>query len=401
MDTLHHPAMTTRLAASIVDPARELGSEVDSWTVKKICRLYVAPTDRGCKHTNAKLRVPDCQRLWNWDGKRGLRRKRGIIDSVMHGFPIPPPVLNLNQDENGNDHWDIYDGRHRVQSLQDFCRDKFAIPVTVDGEQRMVRFSELHHDDQFVFENTKIPMIIAENATAEALSLIFSRMNDSVTLKDKDHLWAAKRKPLIKGTLDILATFRQRINAVMHIDYTPGSEHLRKDIPDWVGVVAGANQGNADVMTTSFIRLEPYLAHALHPDGRVGTFIDRLLTMYEKASEQMPTGNKNTDRSLVRLGKYAVFFADSLFKARANGLTRGVSAAECDAATIDRWVDIIAYERTRGAAPSLTLVAGAQNLNARKIAVVRERIRHWETTGTALGHGDPDDGEFQDAVTEE
>jgi hypothetical protein len=393
--------MASRLTVSIVDPDRHLGSEVDAWTVKKICRLYVAPTDRDCKHTNAKLRVPDCQRLWGWDGKRGVRRKRGIIDSVMHGFPIPPPVLNLNQDESGNDHWDIYDGRHRIQTLQDFRRDKFAIPATVDGEPRMVKFSELNHEDQYVFENAKIPMIIAENATDEDLALIFSRMNDTVTLKDKDHLWAAKKKPLIKGALDTVARHRERINAVCKIDYSPGSEQIRKDLPDWVGLVAGANLAKADVMTTSFIQLEPYLSHALHPDNRVDTFMDRLLTMYEKANDEVPTGNKNSDKSLVRLGKYAVFFADSLFRARAEGLVSGVPAVECDAATIERWVKIITYERTRGASLSLTLIAGAQNLNARKIAIVRERIEHWETTGTAPGHNDPDDPEFQDAVVGE
>jgi hypothetical protein len=262
----------------------------------------------------------------------------------------------------------------------------------------MVKFSELHCEDRMTFEKADVPMIIAESAGANTLSTIFSRMNDFVTLKDKDHIWAAKQQPLVEATLKLLLELKDQIARVMSLKYTLSSTDLRKDLAEWVGVAAGANQYNATIMTPSFIRLTPHLQTPFHPDGRVSKFLRILLNMYERAEETMPAGHKMRNRGLAKVGKYTIYFADDLFRARDASMAKGKSLATADEETIKRWVKVLTYERTRGSHPSLMVLVGSARANtSSRIAQIRERIERWEAAdGEILPYYDAEEGATDD-----
>lgn len=386
------------LSKSIVNPNEKETTENATWPIIKVSRMYVAPTEPEYNYAKARLRVPECQRPWGWDGKRGLVRQHNLIHSILHGYPVPPPVLNYSQDERGNEHWDIYDGRHRIETIQRFHTDKLAIPTIVDGNEQMVKFSELHYEDRMTFEKANVPMIIAESAGANTLSTIFSRMNDFVTLKDKDHIWAAKQQPLVDATIKLLLELKDQIARVMSLKYTLSSTDLRKGLAEWVGVAAGANQYNATLMTSSYIRLTPQLQTTFHPDGRVSKFFRILLNMYERAEETMPIGHKSRNRALANINKYTIHFADDLFRARDAAMAKGKSLATADEGTIKRWVKVLTYERTCGGRPSLfKLVGNARADTSRRIAQIRERIERWEAAdGEILPYYDAEEGTTDD-----
>jgi hypothetical protein len=393
--------MTTQLptlSKSIVNPHEKETTESTTWSIKKVSGMYVAPTETGYNYATTRLRVPECQRPWGWDGKRGLVRQQNLIHSILHGYPVPPPVLNYSHDEDGNEHWDIYDGRHRIETIQRFHTNKLAIPTIVDGNEQMVKFSQLHFEDQITFEKAHVPMIIANNASRSILSTIFSRMNDFVSLKDKDHIWAARDEPLVDATLKLLLELKGKIELVMSLKYTLSSPKLREHLPDWVGVAAGANQYNATTMTSSYICLSPYLQTPFHPDGRVSKFFRILLNMYERAEKTMPMGHKLNKRGLAKINKYTIHFADNLFRARDASMAKGKSLATADEETIKRWVKVLTYEWTRGDRPSLFDLLGSGRANtSSRIAQIRERIERWEAAdGEILPYYDAEEGATDD-----
>lgn len=380
---------------SVVPKDNKLRSENEIWSVAQIVEDYVPPTDSVENQKRARMSVPECQRAWGWEGKRGKKRQRKIVDSILRHYPIPPPILSHHRNDQGVEGYEIYDGRHRIETIQRFYNNKFPIKVTVDGKKRDVYYRDLNDYDQMTFTRAMIPMIIAKNATQDDLDDIFERVNDFVPLKDKDHLWAARKMPLIQHTFGILERFRERILKVMKIDCAPDAEKFRDYLPHWIAITVGANENDAATMTTSHIRLAPYLKRPLHDDNRTDDFVGLLLTLYEKAERHAPTKDKRRDKALANVGKYTVFFADDLFRMRKANLARGIPYGESDQAAIEKWTKIIAHDRKVNY--NFVQVPGAQNINAKKLTLMQNKIDHWIATGKDLDEQSDDDDDFHEA----
>lgn len=379
---------------SVIPKDKKMRSENDTWAVSKIVEEYVPPTEPEEKQKHARMRVPECQRAWAWEGRRGRQRQMKIILSILNQYPVPPPILSFSRNDQGGDLYEIYDGRHRVETIQQFYNNKFPIILMVNGKKRDVYYGDLNDYDQMTFCRAMIPMIIAKNASQDDLKDIYERLNDSVALKDKDHLWAAKRKPLIQYTFRMLERFKERILKVMKIDCSPKNEKIRDILPNWIAITVGVNENDASTMTTSHIKLAPFLDRPLHDDDRIGQFIGLLLTLYENAERHTPTKNKSKDKALGKIGKYTVFFADDLFRTREANLAKNIPCGTTDQSILDKWTEIIAHDRKVNY--KLVQVSGAQNINAAKLARMRNKIDHWITTGDVIDEDCDDDDDFHE-----
>jgi len=383
-----------RLHVSVVPKDKKVRSENDTWPVSRIVEEYVPPTDSKENQERARIRVPECQRAWGWEGKLGRQRQMKIIHSILQQYPVPPPILSHSRNDQGGDRYEVYDGRHRIETIQRFYNNKFPIKVPIDGKKRDVYYRDLNDYDQMTFNRAMIPMIIAKNATRDDLNEIYGRLNDSVPLKDKDHLWAAKEKSLIQYTFRMSERFRERILKVMKIDCAPDAGSFRDILPHWIAITVGANENDASTMTTSHIRLAPYLDRPLHGDSRIENFIELLLTLYEKAERHTPTKNKNRDKALGKIGKYTVFFADDLFRTREVNLAKGIPHGVTDQAALEKWTKIIAHDRKNNY--NFVQLPGAQNINASKLARMQNKIDHWCATGEVLDEHCDDDDDFHE-----
>ena len=86
----------------------------DAWLVEDIVSSY-NPDGTGT------IKLPVSQRQWAWKHKTGLKKMVKLVDSVMMGFPIPTCILNRI---SGNE-FQMYDGRHRIETLWNYVNDKF------------------------------------------------------------------------------------------------------------------------------------------------------------------------------------------------------------------------------------------------------------------------------------
>ena len=68
---------------SVIDQTRRIEISTEPWPVRRLATFYEPPTDEyPCG--NGRLYLPRLQRLWSWKNKRGLKKQRDLIDSVLH-----------------------------------------------------------------------------------------------------------------------------------------------------------------------------------------------------------------------------------------------------------------------------------------------------------------------------
>lgn len=238
-------------AASIIDRARRLEIDHAPWTVKKLAERYQPPS---VEHPSGggRLYLPRHQREWSWIHKKGLKKMRQFVDSVFHNYPIPTVILNTVVDDGGNERWQIYDGRHRIETLWRFVNNKFCILSPAGAE---VYYRDLSDTDRERFNDRQIPVATTTAASPAQLAEVFIRLNSGKALSQADYCWACRDTPLIQSTMALLATNKERFAPLFGgADITH-----RKNLPDWVGVMAGITTGNAANMTTSFERLQEHL----------------------------------------------------------------------------------------------------------------------------------------------
>lgn len=364
-------------------------TQPDQWSIQRICDDYTAPSADGYKYEDTQVRVPGHQRLWGWTGKKGQRLQQELIDSILKGYPIPAPVLSYSRDANKNDHYDIEDGRHRIETIQAFRNDKFAVPVDENETSVMKRFSELDERTQERYLNTTIPVIIARNATPSTLATLFQRLNNCVVLSDSDRIWAAQSEPFIVDVLQMIKRHRSRIQEIMGIDYEVKTNALRKDIVHWTALAVGAQLKDAKKMIPAFVQLEPYIHQRFNEDGRVDTFLSTVLNLYNRVQTDVPGIKLNVKRELRKVGKYTSIFADDLFETLASTSEvcdphdNAKATVEATETVLQRWTKVLTYEhsKTEDQASLMEIAGTARATHERKIKHVRGRINIWEKTG--------------------
>lgn len=364
----------SQMATSVLDHTRRVHVQDQPWTVLDLVTEF-APDNTGT------LVVPDDQREWAWKHKKGLRKQQMLVDSVFYGFPIPSLILN----KITRTRLEIYDGRHRIETLWRFYTDKFK------WNDRF--YSELCEDDKRIFRERTLPATITQNATNVQLADMFIRLNSGAPLKDYDLLWARRASPLVSAT-------RRLVCANVRLSNALGGQDLRyrPDLSNWVALVAGLSTWNAGNMTTSFVRLSDSknglgLEMEIN-EANVLAGINALCALLEDANRLYPVLEKE-QKKLKKIGTFAAFFLHEWMEAEDE--TRPTIHA--------KWLTILGRLRgsdaTRKLANAATHTAGAQNLTSTRIRQTIEKVNAYLAGETFIAQGDDIEDDAEDDESDE
>jgi hypothetical protein len=383
---------------SLINQSAKFTCEEQQWTCGDIATRF-----------GTTVAIPQANRLWAWKPKAGvtLDKRERLVDSVMHGIPIPTCILLQGTDGN----FEVYDGRHRMQTISEFHKDDF----TWNGR----KFSDLCEEDKAVFLGRVIPITVVSGVTSmNQVADMFLRVNSGVPLSDSDMFWAYRDTPLVKFTREWLCENKRLKAAFGNIDL-----NKRNDLANWVGHVFGLCLGNAGNMTTSFLRISnevferrqeavneaegarvmmsmygkakakrKAVAAAAIPivnivnglsypiaadEAKVKAGIDALCDVLEQANAKFPPA-KGEQHGYKKLGKINAFFFHEWLNATAEGKTQE--------SIVTKWVDIIGRIRVERAADKTDMlqalaVNGAQNLNSEKILKVLGQVNTYLANG--------------------
>lgn len=345
---------------SIIDRSRRLEISSEPWKVRKLASYYEKETDEH-PGGNGRLYLPAHQRCWSWKHKRGLKKQRDLIDSILHNYPVPTIILN-SIDDGVRERWQIYDGRHRIETLWRFTNNQFSIK---DGE-REVFYRDLHEIDRARFNDRDIPVIVTASATSAQLAEVFIRLNSGKSLSQADYCHASRDSPLVRSTLEIMSVNRERFRPLFN-----GADITHRDnLPDWVGIVLGITTSHAGNMTTSFERIQEFLEIEVDAT-RVHAAMDALFDLYTRASTAATTEPKNL-RAYTKVGFInAFFFADWM----------AATTDEEREKAIQDWIRVITHIRTTKS-KAIVSISGAQNLTDTKIYAVLNNVHLWLVKGS-------------------
>lgn len=359
---------------SIIDHTRRIRVDISVSSVGALVNDY-HPDNSGV------IVRPDGQRLlapsWSLSTKKGRAKQANLIDSIFYGYAIPSILLNRRRALRI---FEVYDGRHRLETLWNFHNDKLKWNNHL--------FSELSDDDQRVFMERSIPVTITDGATNVQLAELFIRVNAGVPLRDSDLLWANRDSALVRSARNLIENHPRLSAALGGLSLTS-----RSDLANWTAYVAGLSTQNAGNMTTSYVRLSSDeglgLDHAVNePLVRAG--LDAYCTLLESANLQFPA-LVSEQRKYKKIGRIAAFFFAELMR----------TDNPDDAYRIhQKWLGIIG--RLRGpvddaAAMSAALrTTGAQNLTTAKVEQVLRQVNDF-LAGIPVGVVNDDDDSDSDA----
>jgi hypothetical protein len=341
---------------SVIDPARSLELDSTAWTVRRIANYFEIPNERDGTGNDGRLYVPPPQRIWSWTGAKGIKRQREFVDSLIHNYPVPTLILN-HIEEGQRDRWQIYDGRHRIQTIKLFYTGQFGIGAAA------VKYADLSPADRDRLDNRLVPVVITENASPAQLVDIFIRLNMGKKLSDGDLCWAQKDTPLVGEVIRLILATGPRLSPLLGGIPMERASDIRKDIAHWVGLVLGLSEWNGGLMTTSHFRLSAHMDHTVN-EVRVAHGIDALIALLTTANELSPVAKQSDLRAYRKLGFVTAFFlADWM-------------AASDKPTCLTKWVSVIQHIRAHPCS-NLLKVAGAQNLDDRKLTIILNRVNRW------------------------
>lgn len=342
--------MTTPLS-SIIETTRRVDCEELSYTCKHIARWFSPET---CPRRDGSIRIPAGQRLWAWDGSR-KSKKSDLVDSILHGYPIPSCICNVVDKDSLRD-YEVYDGRHRFETIHRFVKGEFTYKKKL--------YSELSPEDKEKFDNRRIPVTIVEGATVDQLAEIFLRLNSGAHLRDSDMFWAYRESPLVRLTRQVIYG-NDRLSAAL------GSVALdqRADLANWVAYINGLGTQDYGQMTTSYVRVSDNNKNGLSKnlDERcIREGIDAVCMLYERANARYPTNSRVT-RTFKKIGKVNAYF-----------LAEWMNAVNKEA-ILEKWVPIVGDLRSEDDEIRLPMtralqITGAQNLTKDKIDLVLKKL---------------------------
>lgn len=308
------------------------------------------------------IRIPESQREWAWKVKKGVNKLEQLVDSIFHNYPIPSAILN-EVDSNGITDYEIFDGRHRFETIWRFINNKFAY----QGKY----YKDLSPEDREKFDSRELPVTIAQNASREQLADIFIRLNSGAPLTDSDMFWAHRDSVLVKQTRKLVCQNKQLSEIFGGQDMT-----YRKDLANWVGLVYGLSTQNAGNMTTSYLRIseaeDDAGAKGLHhevDETFVRQGLGAILELYTLANKE-PVVTKAEQKKYKKLGLINAFFLSEWMDATPNA-QRGI---------VRKWANLVMRlrtEETRDEVLDILKVPGAQNLNSVKIERVLKRVNDY------------------------
>lgn len=366
--------VSTASTASRIDRERRIQVQERTETVKNLATHFVGKKDpRPLSYA-----LPDSQREWAWEtGDKRRAKQAKFIDSVLHNYPIQGIILNFV-----GDHYHIYDGRHRIETLSEFRNNGFKWNGAL--------YRELSTDDQEKFDNRLIPVSITEGATAEQLADIFIRLNSGKKLTDSDMLHAYRDTPFVKAVEQNIISCERLKRALGN----PTMGH-RTYLANWAAMAAGLMTRNAGNMTNSYLRLYDAtnsLNCTEEQANRIRTGIAAYCDLLEQANADAPLDLTNKKecgkaRELRKVGKLAAYFFHEWMSA---------DDAEAREAIMEKYVTVIvrlrcSVKRVQEAMEDALTTPGAQNLNEKKVLRVVKKITDHLNDDTAFENEDDEE----------
>ncbi len=364
----------TVLTESLIDPERYIRIKEEGWKLEYISDNFSEDDDRR----SGFIYLPEGQRKWAWKGK-GKAKLEKLIDSLMHNYPIPSSIVNFV-----NGRYEVYDGRHRMETIWRFRNNKFAWKPS--GYEKAYYYKDLCQSDRDKFDNRVIPVTIVyapkgEVVSSSQLADIFIRLNSGQKLTDSDMLWAYRDTAMMRGVRSIILE-NSRIKKVFgDIDL-----NSRPDLANWTAYYCGLATNNAGNFTTSYIRIsEIGLENKDLDEEAVSRGIDALCQLYEQANAAYPSGT-NEMRNYKKIGFLNAFFL-------ADWMGASTTAAKSD--IVAKWLGIIARlrdnEETARNMRNNLHTTGAQNLTTKKIQNVLQQVNEYLEKNVVVEAEDSDD----------
>jgi len=356
---------------SIIDHSRRIRVNIVAYSVNMLVSDY-HPDNSGA------IVRPEGQRLlatgWSPTTKKGRAKQEKLIDSVFYGYAIPTILLNHRRQLRL---FEVYDGRHRIETLWNFANDR----LRWNGHL----FSELSDDDQRVFMERTLPVTITDCATNAQLAELFIRVNAGVPLKDYDLLWANRDSTFVRAVRNLIENHPRLSAALGGLPLT-----TRADLAHWSAYVAGLSTQNAGNMTTSYVRLSGDeglgLDHVVN-EQLVRAGLDAYCDLLEAANAEFPA-LASEQRAYKKVGRVAAFFFAEWMPSQDKGAVHA------------KWLGVIG--RLRGSTEDAAMMSaalrttGAQNLTAAKVEQVLRQVNEF-LAGVPIVLRDDDDSDSDDA----
>ena len=108
-------------------------------------------------------------------------QKAYLIDTILHGLPIPELYMQDSGNEEGDEQHVVVDGQQRIRAVLDFLTGKFSLEGD-DITQRWsgLTFEGLDPDDKKIIFNYKFVVRVLPSMDDESLRKIFTRLNRNV-----------------------------------------------------------------------------------------------------------------------------------------------------------------------------------------------------------------------------
>jgi hypothetical protein len=364
------PKIKPVLAApsSLIDPERYIRIKEEGWKCEYIADNYSEDEERR----GGLIYLPEGQRNWAWKNKKGTAKMEKLVDSLMHNYPVPSSIVNLV-----NGRYQIYDGRHRMETIWRFRNNKFQ------WNGRL--YKDLCQTDRERFDNRVIPVSITyapkgEVVSTDQLADIFIRLNSGQQLTDSDMLWAYRDTAVMRGVRSLIIENR-RLKAVFgDIDM-----NYRPDLANWASYYCGLGTNNSGNFTTSYIRIDELGLNKPLNEESVSKGMEALCILYEQANARFPASTKDL-RTFKKIGFVNAFFLADWMSATSSAMQNYIIA---------KWLDIIG--RLRGDTKSAALMrsalhtTGAQNLTTKKIETVLQQVNRFLTENEVEEADDSDE----------
>jgi len=127
---------------------------------------------------------PPFQRNPVWTEKQ----KSYLIDTILHGYPIPELYMQEYTDAEGNDVYVVVDGQQRVRACLEFIRGEFTLSAKDSPNWADMSFDDLSEEERKRIYNYNFLVRTLPEVPDDELRAIFSRLNRHVVALNKQEL---------------------------------------------------------------------------------------------------------------------------------------------------------------------------------------------------------------------
>jgi hypothetical protein len=290
--------MASSASHSVLIASPEVHTTMSEMTTKTAVRLFHPRSkeyrDAGFddeyierRERETRFHIPEHQRFYVWKPKQ----ETDLIDTILRNYPIPDFIVS-DTEIRGLQHQE--DGQQRMTAIWRYFHNLFPYTPTdyvgVEEHRPYIYYSEIPSNprpNSFIMDDIcprakrqmeeyriyikEIKIDETFQDTSQVICTIFERLNSGKPLQDGDKLWNRKNTPAVELAIQLSQDEDVRIllSNVFNINIakiisSDGKAYSKKSLCSMVAIVLGLSvQTNtntwADVMTTSFLKVCPYL----------------------------------------------------------------------------------------------------------------------------------------------